>query len=272
MERVMETIGNAIIFYGLKVVMAAVIFFVGKFVAGWLRGLVAGLMKKKDMDVAIQQFVSTLVYYAFLTFVCIAALGQLGIQTASLVAVVGAAGLAVGLALQGSLANFAAGVLILIFRPFRVGDYVEVAGVGGTVSKILVFTTELNTPDNKRIVIPNGQVMSGTITNYSTHDTRRVDLVIGISYGDDIDKAKAVLREVVEADKRVLADPAPNIAVTQLADSSVNLIVRPWVATGDYWGVYWDLTEAIKKRFDKEEISIPFPQRDVHLYPAAENA
>jgi len=147
-----------------------------------------------------------------------------------------------------------------------------VAGVGGTVSKILVFTTELNTPDNKRIVIPNGQVMSGTITNYSTHDTRRVDLVIGISYGDDIDKAKAVLREVVEADKRVLADPAPNIAVTQLADSSVNLIVRPWVATGDYWGVYWDLTEAIKKRFDKEEISIPFPQRDVHLYPAAENA
>jgi len=147
-----------------------------------------------------------------------------------------------------------------------------VAGVGGTVSKILVFTTELNTPDNKRIVIPNGQVMSGTITNYSTHDTRRVDLVIGISYGDDIDKAKAVLREVVEADERVLADPAPNIAVTQLADSSVNLIVRPWVATGDYWGVYWDLTEAIKKRLDKEEISIPFPQRDVHLYPASDNA
>lgn len=268
----METIGNAILFYGLKVVIAAVIFFVGKFVAAWLRRLVANLMKKKDMDVAIQQFVSATVYYALLAFVCIAALGQLGVHTASLVAVVGAAGLAVGLALQGSLANFAAGVLILIFRPFRVGDYVEVAGVGGTVAKILVFTTELNTPDNKRIVIPNGQVMSGTITNYSTHDTRRVDLVIGISYGDDIDKAKAVLRDVVEADTRVLADPAPNIAVTQLADSSVNFIVRPWVATGDYWGVYWDLTEAIKKRLDQEQISIPFPQRDVHLYQVTENA
>lgn len=266
----METIGSAIPYYGLKIVIAAVIFFVGKFLAGWLSGLVRTLMKKKAMDVAIQQFVSALVYYALLTFVCIAALGQLGIHTASLVAVVGAAGLAVGLALQGSLANFAAGVLILIFRPFRVGDYVEVAGVAGTVAKILVFTTELNTPDNKRIVIPNGQVMSGTITNYSTHATRRVDLVIGISYGDDIDRAKAVLREVVEADERVLVDPAPNIAVTQLADSSVNLIVRPWVATGDYWAVYWGLTEAIKKRFDQEKISIPFPQRDVHLYSAAD--
>ncbi|MDP1520141.1 mechanosensitive ion channel family protein [Porticoccus litoralis] len=267
----METLGNMILYYGFKVLMAIVILVVGKYVAKWLSKTVETMMRKKEVDVAIQHFVSALVYYALLVFVVIAALGQVGIQTASFIAVIGAAGLAVGLALQGSLANFAAGVLILMFKPFRVGDFVEVAGVAGAVSKILVFTTELNTGDNKRVIIPNGQVMGGTITNFSANDTRRVDLIMGISYGDDIDKAKAVLQEVVSADERVLQDPAPTIAVVELADSSVNFVVRPWVNKADYWGVYFGLTEAVKKRFDQEGISIPFPQTDVHLHKVADN-
>jgi len=267
----METLGNMILYYGFKVLMAIVILVVGKYVAKWLSKTVETMMRKKEVDVAIQHFVSALVYYALLVFVVIAALGQVGIQTASFIAVIGAAGLAVGLALQGSLANFAAGVLILMFKPFRVGDFVEVAGVAGAVSKILVFTTELNTGDNKRVIIPNGQVMGGTITNFSANDTRRVDLIMGISYGDDIDKAKAVLQDVVNADERVLQEPAPTIAVVELADSSVNFVVRPWVNKADYWGVYFGLTEAVKKRFDQEGISIPFPQTDVHLHKVADN-
>ncbi|TNF07337.1 MAG: mechanosensitive ion channel [Gammaproteobacteria bacterium] len=267
----METAGNIILYYGFKVLMAIVILIVGKYVAKWLSKTVETMLRKKEVDIAIQHFVSALVYYALLVFVVIAALGQVGIQTASFIAVIGAAGLAVGLALQGSLANFAAGVLILMFKPFRVGDFVEVAGVSGAVSKILVFTTELNTGDNKRVIIPNGQVMGGTITNFSANETRRVDLIMGISYGDDIDKAKAVLQEVVSADERVLQEPAPTIAVVELADSSVNFVVRPWVNKADYWGVYFGLTEAVKKRFDQEGISIPFPQTDVHLHKVADN-
>lgn len=268
----METAGNIILFYGFKILMAGVILFVGKYVAKWLSRTVETVLRKKEMDLAIQHFVSALVYYALLAFVAIAALGQLGIQTASFVAIVGAAGLAVGLALQGSLANFAAGVLILIFKPFRVGDFVEVAGVSGSVSKILVFTTELNTPDNKCVIIPNAQAMGSTITNYSANDTRRVDMTFGISYADNIDKAKQVLEELVAADERVLQEPAPTIAVVELADSSVNFVVRPWVNKADYWPVYFGLTEAVKKRFDQEGISIPFPQTDVHLYKVADNS
>lgn len=271
MENMMDTAGDFILFYGLKVLIAVVIVVVGKKLARWLGDAVEKSLQKKEMDVEIQHFVSTLVYYAVLIFVMIAALGQLGIHTASFVAVIGAAGLAVGLALQGSLANFAAGVLILIFKPYRVGDFVEIAGVSGSIAKVLVFTTELNTGDNKRVIIPNGQAMGGTITNYSTNDTRRVDLVMGIGYGDDIDKAKKVLEEVVAADERVLQDPAPTIAVVALADSSVNFVVRPWVNKADYWGVHFALTEAVKKRFDEEGISIPFPQTDVHLHQVASN-
>ena len=271
MENMAATAGDFILFYGIKVLMAVVIFVVGKMVAKWLRGVVKTILQKKEMDVAIQHFVSALVYYAVITFVVIAALGQLGIHTASFVAVIGAAGLAIGLALQGALANFAAGVLILIFKPYRVGDFVEVAGVSGTVISVLVFTTELNTADNKRIVIPNGQTMGGTITNYSTNDTRRIDLVMGIGYSDDIDKAKKVLEDIVAADSRILKDPAPTIAVVELADSSVNFVVRPWVNKADYWGVYFGLTETVKKRFDQEGISIPFPQSDVHMHQVASN-
>lgn len=272
MENMMDSIGDFVLFYGLKVLIALAIFVIGKKVARWLGNAVEKVLQKKEMDVEIQHFVSTLVYYAAFVFVIIAALGQLGIHTASFVAVIGAAGLAVGLALQGSLANFAAGVLILIFKPYRVGDFVEVAGVSGSVSKVLVFTTELNTGDNKRVIIPNGQAMGGTITNYSTNDTRRVDLVMGIGYGDDIDKAKKVLEDLVAADERILKDPAPTIAVVELADSSVNFVVRPWVNKADYWGVYFGLTEAVKKRFDQEGISIPFPQSDVHMHQVESNS
>jgi small conductance mechanosensitive channel len=207
-----------------------------------------------------------LVSWALIIFVVIAALGQLGIQTASFVAIVGAAGLAIGLALQGSLANFAAGVLILIFRPFKVGDFVEVAGVSGAVQNIQIFTTELHTPDNKKVIVPNGGVISGNITNYSANNTRRVDLVFGIGYSEDIDVAKTLLQTVLAAEPKVLQDPAPTIGVVELADSSVNLVCRPWVNTADYWDVYFNVTEAVKKALDAGGISIPFPQRDLHLH------
>jgi small conductance mechanosensitive channel len=204
--------------------------------------------------------------WALIIFVVIAALGQLGIQTASFVAIVGAAGPAIGLALQGSLANFAAGVLILIFRPFKVGDFVEVAGVSGAVQNIQIFTTELHTPDNKKVIVPNGGVISGNITNYSANNTRRVDLVFGIGYSEDIDVAKTLLQTVLAAEPKVLQDPAPTIGVVELADSSVNLVCRPWVNTADYWDVYFNVTEAVKKALDAGGISIPFPQRDLHLH------
>jgi small conductance mechanosensitive channel len=198
--------------------------------------------------------------------VIIAAIHQLGIQTASLIALLGAAGLAVGLALQGSLSNFAAGVLIVLFRPYKVGDWIEGGGVSGAVEEVQILTTVLKTGDNKRVIIPNSQIMGTTITNYSANETRRVDLVVGVSYSDDLDKVRKELEGLVAADERILKDPAVTIAVSELADSSVNFVLRPWVNTADYWGVYFDLTEAIKKRFDEVGISIPFPQRDVHIH------
>lgn len=268
MEVNLDSIVDYITFYGLKIIFAVVIFYVGRLAANWLSAASERVMNKREVDAALVHFSSAMVYYAVMVFAVVAALGQLGIQTASFVAIIGAAGLAIGLAMQGSLSNFAAGVLILIFRPFKIGDYIEAAGESGTVEKILIFTTELKSPDNKKVIIPNAAVTSGSITNYSANDTRRVDLVMGISYEDDIDRAKAILNEVVNAESRVLKDPAPTIAVVELADSSVNFVVRPWVATADYWGVYFDLTEAIKKRFDAEGISIPYPQRDVHIHQA----
>ncbi len=262
----MQTIVHYLSVYGIQVLIALLIFYVGRAIGRWLSNVTAKMMQKREVDEALQHFAAALVYYAVLVFSVIAALGQLGIQTASFVAIIGAAGLAVGLALQGSLSNFAAGVLILIFRPFKIGDYIEAAGESGSVEKILIFTTELKTPDNKKVIIPNAAVTGGSITNYSANDTRRVDLVMGIGYDDDVEKAKRVLEEIVNADSRVLSDPAPTVAVVELADSSVNFVVRPWVNTVDYWDVYFDLTEAVKKRFDQEGISIPYPQSDVHLY------
>lgn len=252
--------------FGTKLIAALAIFIIGRWLAKWLAGLVQKGMAKTGTDPTLGGFLRNIVYIGLLTFVVLAAVAQLGVQTTSFIAVLGAAGFAVGLALQGSLANFAAGVLIIIFRPFKVGDFIEAAGISGVVEAIQIFTTTLRTGDNKTIVVPNGQVTSGTIVNYSTKDTRRVDMVFGVGYGDDLDKVRRVISEVLKEDERVLAEPEPTIGVVALADSSVNFAVRPWVNTADYWPVYFDLHEKIKKRFDQEGISIPFPQQDVYIH------
>jgi small conductance mechanosensitive channel len=251
--------------FGGRTLIAIAIFYVGRTIARMIAQGLRKLMVAQDVDKILESFVSNIVYWVLMTFVVIAAINQVGVQTTSLIAVMGAAGLAVGLALQGSLANFAAGVLIVLFRPYRVGDFVEAAGIAGAVVQVQILTTILKTGDNKEIVVPNGQIMGSIITNYSSNDTRRVDLTIGVSYGDDIDKVRATIKELVDADERILKDPECLIAVSALADSSVNFAVRPWVKTADYWAVYFGLTEAIKKRFDQEGISFPFPQREVHL-------
>lgn len=253
-------------FYGLKIVAAIIVLIVGRWIAKAIRKLVKKILIKRNIDPTLVSFVGNLAYIALLTFVIIAALAQLGIQTTSFIAVIGAAGLAVGLALQGGLANFAAGFLMIVFRPFKVGHFIEGAGATGIVEEIHIFTTQLRTPDNKTVIIPNAKLMGDNIINYSAKDTRRVDLVVGVSYTDDLQKVKQVLQDIVKKDSRILQDPASMIAVKELADSSVNLVVRLWVKTEDYWDVYFDTTENVKKRFDAEGISIPFPQQDVHLY------
>ena len=250
----------------IKAAIAIVIFVIGRFIAKAIAKGIRKLMRAQEVDKILETFVSNLAYWALMIFVIIAAINQLGIATTSLIAIMGAAGLAIGLALQGSLSNFAAGVLIVMFRPYRVGDFVEAAGISGVVVQVQILTTVLKTGDNKQIVVPNAQIMGSIITNYSANDTRRVDMVVGVSYEDDIDKVRATIKELIAADERILSDPECLIAVAELADSSVNFNVRPWVKSADYWGVKFDLTEAIKKRFDKEGISFPFPQQDVHLY------
>jgi small conductance mechanosensitive channel len=252
--------------FGLKIVAALLIFFVGRWIAKRIQnGLEKGMLKS-HVDPVLVTFTVNMTFAAVMVFVVLAALGQLGVQTTSFIAVLGAAGLAVGLALQGSLSNFAAGVMIIIFRPFKIDDYVEGGGVSGTVKAIHIFTTTLTTPDNKRVIVPNSKMMGDNITNHSAEGTRRVDLTASISYGDSIDKAKAVLIDVLNKDARVLKDSAPFVGVLKLADSSVDFAVRPWVKVDDYWAVFFDLNETIKKRFDAEGLSIPFPQRDVHIY------
>ena len=252
--------------FGIKAATALAIFLIGKFL---IRLVVKGLrkvMRKQDVDKTLETFICNLVSTALLVVVVIAAIGALGVETTSFIAIFGAAGLAVGLALQGSLSNFASGVLIVLFRPYRVGDWVEAAGISGSVEQVQILTTILKTGDNKQIIVPNSQIMDSIITNYSANDTRRIDMVVGVSYSDDLDKVRSTLQDLVAAEDRILKEPAVTIAVSELADSSVNFVVRPWVNTADYWGVKFDLTEAIKKRFDKEDIAIPFPQQDVHLY------
>ncbi len=256
--------------YGLKVVAVIAILVVGHIVAGWLKRLIQGMMERRSVDPSITGFVTSLVYIAMMAFVVLAALGQLGIQTTSLIVLLGAAGLAIGLAsglaLQGSLANFAAGFLMIVFRPFKVGDFIEGAGVSGTVEKIEMFTTTLRTGDNKIIIVPNAKLSSDNIVNYSAHETRRVDLTVGAAYDADIVHVKRVLEEILRDDERVLDDPAPLIAVGELAESSVSFVVRAWVKSSDYWGVYFDITEKVKLCFDQEGIGIPHPTRDIHLY------
>ena len=260
-----DSIGELISYYGLKVIIALAIFFIGKWVAKRVVNVVKKMMTRAKVDDTLVTFAGNVLYGLVLAFVVIAALSQLGVETTSLAAVLAAAGLAIGLALQGSLSNLAAGVMIILFRPFKNGDYIEGGGTAGTVEEISIFTTNLKTPDNRRVVVPNNQITADVITNYSAKTERRIDLVVGVGYGDDLSKVKKVLTKILGAEDRILKDPEPVIAVSELADSSVNLVVRPWVKTVDYWAVRWDLTEKIKTTFDKEGIYIPFPQRDVHM-------
>lgn len=252
--------------YGLKILAAIAIFLLGKFAASGIRRLLRKIMRKRNVDPTLVGFVTNILYALLVAFVVIAALSKLGIQTASFIAILGAAGLAIGLALQGSLSNFASGVLIIIFKPFKVGDFVEAGGSSGFIEEIAILTTTVRTRDNKTLIIPNYKIMSDVITNYTDRETRRVDITAGVSYSDDIDSVKAVLMGILKDDDRVLDDPAPFVGLYEMADSSVNFTVRAWVKTSDYWDVYFDTNESIKKAFDSEGITIPFPQRDVHMY------
>ena len=265
-ESLMPLIKNYLALYGLKILAAIVVFVVGRWAAKIVRSITRKVLTRASVDPMIVSFAVNLSYFIIITFVVLAALGQLGIQTTSFIAIIGAAGLAIALSLQSSLSNFAAGFLMIIFKPFKKGDFIEGAGVMGTVNEIQIFTTKLLTPDNKLIIVPNGSLISGNITNFSTTGTRRVDMVFGIGYSDDIDHAKGIIEEVLSKDARILKDPPFFIGLIELADSSVNFAVRPWVNSSDYWDVLCDTNEAIKKRFDAEGVSIPFPQQDVHIF------
>lgn len=269
MENGTGVIQEMLAIYGLKVIAAIAILFIGRMVSGWIRDLLRRMMTRSGTDPMLISFASNLTYFALLAFVVIAALSEVGIQTTSFIAVLGAAGLAIGLALQGSLQNFAAGVLIIIFRPYKVGDFIEGGGTSGIVEEMDIFTTRMRTPDNKVVIVPNSKLLGDNITNYSAKPTRRLDLVIGVGYGDDLAQVKQVLNDILAADARVLQDPAPTIGVVALGDSSIDFAVRPWVDSGDYWPLHFDLLETIKNRFDAEGISIPYPQRDVHLHSLA---
>ena len=251
--------------WSIKIVLALAIFYIGRMVVSSVVGVVSKLMRSRGTDEILVSFLSAILRWALLLFVIIAALSQLGINTTSLVALLGAAGLAIGLSLQSSLSNFASGVMLIIFRPFTKGDFVEAGGAMGVVDKISIFTTTMTSPDNKEIIVPNGAILGNNITNFSARPTRRVDMVFGISYDDDIRKAKQLLEEIIAADERVLAEPAPVIALGELGDSSVNFLVRPWAKSEDYWRLLWDTTETVKLKFDEAGISIPYPQMDVHF-------
>ncbi len=269
MEDAIKSVLQLIPVYALRLLAAIAIIVVGRWIAKYLRGLVRRVLAKREVDAAVVSLAASVTYVLLMVAILLAALGQLGVQVTTFVAIMGAAALAVGLALQGSLANLAAGVLLLIFRPFKAGDFIEAAGSSGVVEEMHIFTTHLRTGDNRLVIVPNAKLTGDNIVNYSAKDTRRVDMVIGVGYGEDLKRVKAVLGEILSADDRVLEDPAPVIGVLELADSSVNLAVRPWTRTPDYWGLYFDTMEAVKARFDAEGISIPFPQRDVHLYGSA---
>ena len=261
-----EAMANTFIFpYAANIALAIVIFIVGRWLADTLTDVVVRLLKKSRMDDMLISFVASITKTILLLFVAIAALNKLGIDTTSLIALLGAAGLAVGLALQNSLQNFAAGVMLIVFRPFKAGDFVELAGVAGVVENIGIFSSVLRTGDNRELIIPNGAIYGGIITNYSARSTRRVDMVFGVAYDDDLKAAKELLRSIILADDRVLSDHEPVVAVSELADSSVNFIVRPWVKSADYWPVLWDTTEKVKLEFDAQGLSIPYPQMDIHM-------
>ena len=254
--------------YGPQLLMAILVLIIGMWIVNRVVRLTSKGMEKASVEPTLARFLGSLVSVGLKALLLISVASMIGIETTSFIAILGAAGLAIGLALQGSLGNFAGGVLVLLFKPFKVGDFIDAQGVAGTVSEIQIFNTIIKTPDNKVIIVPNGAVSNGVITNFSKEATRRVDFVFGIGYGDDIKKAKEVIARLVDADERAMKDPAPTIVVSELADSSVNITCRVWVNASDYWGVFFDLTENVKLTFDAEGISIPFPQQDVHMHQA----
>jgi len=269
-QDVIQQVYTVLATYGLNVVGALVIIIVGFIAAGWARKTVErAFSRSKRADPTLTRFFGSLVRYAIIAFVIIAALQQFGVEATSLVAVFGAAGLAIGLALQGTLSNVAAGVMLLMFRPFKIGDFVDVGGKAGTVKEVGLFTTEMATGDNVKVIIPNGQIWGQAIMNYSANPTRRVDLVMGIDYADNIDTAMATINRVIGEESRAMSDPEPVVVVGELADSSVNIIVRVWCNAGDYWGMRWDLTKKLKEQLEADGCSIPFPQRAVHTVQAA---
>ncbi len=255
--------------YGLQIIAAILILIAGLWVAKFLKKFTRKVLTKKEVDPALVSFLSSIVYAAMIAFIIITVLAKVGIQTASFIAVLGAAGLAIGLAFQGALSNFAAGVLLLIFRPFKAGQFINASGTMGTVEEIQLLYTQLKAPDNVKIIVPNGKLMADIITNYSENTTRRAEWKIGVGYNDDLKKARRILEEILKSDKRILDDPAPSIFLVELADSSVNFSVRAYTNAGDWWATYTDTLEVIKERFDQEGINIPFPQRDVHLFQAS---
>ncbi len=252
--------------FGISLFIALSILIIGRQVVKILIKVISTALERSNTEDTVRIFVTNLLNTLLMIVVFIAAINQLGIQTTSIIAVLGAAGLAIGLALQGSLSNFAAGILIVIYRPYKVGDYIQADNHLGTVDDIQIFSTVLKTPDNKLVIVPNGSIMNGSIVNFSNQDKRRVDIIASCSYEDDIDKVKSVLADILSKDERILNEPKPRIAVSELADSSVNFIVRPWVKNSDYLDVYYSLLEEIKKRFDQEGIAIPYPQTDVHIH------
>ena len=274
METIVDFFNNnqdMLIGFGIKLVVAILIFIVGKWLSKLVSKTISKVMLHNGVDSTVTSFVASLVYGIAFALTIIVSISHLGFNTTSLVAILGAAGLAVGLALQGSLSNFASGVLLILFRPFKAGDFVEVAGVAGVVEEIQIFSTMMKTGDNKTVVIPNGNITGGVITNYSTKPTRRIDLVIGVGYDADLALTKEILNKVVKADERVLEEPGVTIGVSELADSSVNFVVRPWVKSGDYWPTYFDLLENIKVALDDAGIEIPFPQMSVHVNKEEKN-
>jgi small conductance mechanosensitive channel len=265
-------IQTLVIPWGIRIAVALAIFIIGRWIAKWLTSVLRKVMTRGKLDEMLINFLGNIVYMVLLLAVVMAALDHLGIQTTSLLAVFGAAGLAIGLALKDSLANFSSGVMIILFRPFKVGDFIEAGGASGVVEEVRMFATILRTGDNREIIVPNGQIYGGMIINYSAKATRRIDLVFGIGYDDDIARAKQIMEEIMQKDERILADPAPSVAMGELGDSSVNFNVRPWVNSGDYWPVRADLLEKIKLAFDANGISIPYPQQDVHMHEAGGKA
>ena len=261
----MDTAVEMTMTYGPQLILAILVLIIGLWIINRFVRLMGAGMEKSNTEPTLAKFLCNLASVVLKALLLISVASMIGIETTSFIAILGAAGLAIGLALQGSLANFAGGVLVLMFRPYKVGDFIDAQGVMGTVHEIQIFNTILKTPDNKVIIVPNGSISNGIITNFSMEATRRVDFVFGIGYSDDIAKAKSVIEGLVKADERALADPAPQIVVSELGDSSVNITTRVWVNAADYWGLFFDLTEKVKLTFDQEGISIPFPQRDVHV-------